>query len=89
MKQLITLAIVLLLSSLLVLPALADQPKQTAAQQLPEQAIENKQDPHQSAAFKRQQTYQEKRKAMRERRDAALKIREKNIRQNNPGNTGF
>ncbi len=89
MKQLITLAIVLLLSSLLVLPALADQPKETAAQQLPEQAMENQQDPHKSEAFKRQQTYQEKRKAMRERRDEALKIRNKNVRNNNPGNTGL
>lgn len=97
MKQLITLTIVLLLSTLLALPALAAQPKNQVPQQASEQAksidpaqtVGKKKDPHKSEGFKRQQTYQEKRKAMKDRRDAALKVREQNIKNNSPGKTGL
>lgn len=92
MKRLTMLAAMLFLSALLVLPALAaKQEKPAPGKQLPEQAqaIEQAQDPHQSAVFKRQQAYQEKRKAMKAMRDRALEVRERNVKSNSPGNTGL
>lgn len=97
MKRLMTLTAVFLLSVLLAMPSLAAQSEQKAPTQPPEQAQndgtvktpDEARDPHQSPAFKRQQTYQEKREAMKQRRDEALKIRERNVNSNNPGKTGL
>ena len=91
MKRLMTMAAVLLLSTLLALPALAAPQAKDVPKPLPEQAQANEaaQDAHETAAFKRQQATVEKREAMRERRDEALKVRERNIKNNNPGKTGL
>ncbi|TLM65235.1 MAG: hypothetical protein FDZ69_10780 [Deltaproteobacteria bacterium] len=95
MKRLTTLAAALLVSLLLALPAWAAPPEQKPAGQLPPQAQAGQAnaaeagDPHQGAAFKRQQSYMQKREAMKKHRDEALKIRENNVENNNPGKTGL
>ena len=96
MKRLMTLTIVLLLSVLLTLPALAVPTEEKVLQPLPEQAAVQPQevtaettDAHETEAFKRQQTYIEQREVMKARRDEAMKIREQNVNSNSPGNTGL
>lgn len=88
MKRLTTLAAVFLLSVLLAMPTVAATPKAKSPEQRPEQA-EAARDAHESEAFKRQQAYVKKREAMKQRRDEALKIRERNVNSNNPGKTGL
>jgi hypothetical protein len=94
MKKLMTMTIVLLLSVLLALPALAVKPEENAA---PEQAQDGGQgkgekvakDPHESAAFKRQQATVKQREDMKARRDAGMKVRERNVENDSPGKTGL
>lgn len=91
MKRLMTLSATLLLSALLALPVLAANEQEKPPKQLPEQAqaAEVAKDPHETEAFKRQQAYVEERAAMKQRSDAAIKVREQNIKNNSPGNTGL
>lgn len=91
MKRLTTLTTVFLLSALLAMPALAATPKAKFPEQRPElpEAAEVARDAHESEAFKRQQAYIEKREAMKQRRDEALKVRERNVNSNSPGKTGL
>lgn len=90
MKRLTTLAATLLLSCLLALPALAvGQGNPTKQSPRKEQKLEHAKSVDESKAFKRQKGYVQKREAMKQRRDLALEIRESNIANNNPGNTGF
>lgn len=93
----------LLTCLLLAAPVLAAKPEKQEAAQPPAQAAEKApkvrmqpvpgavvQDAaHQSQAFKRQQAYRQLREEHKARRDAAMKLREKNVRGNNPGNTGL
>ena len=86
MKKVTLLATATLISCL-ALPALAaDQEKKTP---VPAAVVETAQDPHESEAFKQQKAYREKREAMKQRRDEALKVRERNVRTDNPGQTGL
>jgi len=91
MKKLMTLSATLLLSALLALPVMAADAQEKTPKQLPEQAqaSEVAKDPHESEAFKRQQAYWEQRAAMKQRTDAAVKVREQNIKSNSPGKTGL
>ena len=91
MKKLMTLSATLLLSALLALPVLAADAKEKTPKQVPEQAqaAEVAKDPHESEAFKRQQAYWEKRAAMKQRSDDAMKVREQNVKSNSPGKTGL
>jgi len=85
------LSIILLIFALLALPVLADTDNGKTPQQAPgqQQKIEHAQKVDESEAFQRQQAYFKKREEMRQRRDEALKVRERNIMTNNPGQTGL
>lgn len=88
MKKMTLLATATLISCL-ALPALAaptDKEKKTPP---PAAVVETAQDPHESKAFQQQKAYREKREAMKQRRDEALKVRERNVRTDNPGQTGL
>lgn len=90
MKRLIMPVAALLLSSLLALPALAVEKGGKPSDQPTRQVHKNKasQKMYEGEAFKRQKAYVEKRNAMKQRRDESLKVREGNVKTNNPGKTG-
>lgn len=73
MKKFITLAIVILLSTILAMPAVAKN---------------NKDKPDRSKAYEKAAEIQDKRDKSRKNVDKLMKERLKLIKQNDPGNTG-